>query len=213
MEKWNPDTENLLEKKIPIFSGIVGREQIIGYSLVDRDVYEVWSKIMWTLNSTGYVVANYSKDNCRRLGIPLPKDRRSLKLYLHRCVLGLGHDVAYKADHINGIVNDNRSVNLRVATTAENNYNKGKVNSVHGLRGIKFITRYEDYSKTGKRNKKWVAEIMFNGKTKSKYFYTKEEASWYRDLMSVDLFGEFAYLNHPENIEGYKSKLHTLHYK
>ena len=213
MEKWNPDTDNPLEKKIPIFSGIVGREKIIGHSLVDQDVYKVWSKIMWVFNKTGYVISNYSKDNCRRLGIPLPKGRENLTLALHRCVLGLGHVTGYNADHINGVVSDNRSSNLRVATPAENSYNKNKVNNKHKLLGVKRLPRKERYSKTGKRNKLWVAQVMLDREYRTKFFHTKEEASWYRDLMAVDLHGEFASLNHPENLEEYKSKLHTLHYK
>lgn len=213
METWKADTENPLEKKLPIFSGIVGREKIIGYSLVDKEVYDVWSKIMWVNNTAGYVVANYSKDNCRRLGITIPKDRKKLTLHLHRCVLGLGDSTDYKADHVNGVIEDNRKANLRLATTAQNNYNKGVIKSKNGLLGVKFTSERPDYSKTGRRNKRWYALIMIDNHSVSKAFYTKEEASWYRDLMAVDLFGEFASLNHPENLEEYKSKLHTLHYK
>ncbi len=213
MESWEPDTDDLLVKKLPVFSGIVGREKIVDYSLVDKDVYDVWSKIMWVQNHAGYMIANYSKDNCRRLGISPPNNREKLTLILHRCVLGLGHNTDYKGDHINSNKSDNRKVNLRIATIAENNYNKNKVNSKSGLLGVKFTSSRSEYSKTGKRNKRWYAEIMINHRYKSKAFHTKEEASWYRDLMAVDLFGEFASLNHPENLEDYKSKLHTLHYK
>ncbi|AKO60980.1 hypothetical protein AXI76_gp079 [Pseudoalteromonas phage H101] len=214
MESWNPDTDNPLEKKLPVFKGIVGREKIAGYSLVDKEVYDVWSKIMWVFDSAGYVIASYSKDNCRRLGIYPPENRKSLTMFLHRAVTGLGHEVdKYKTDHVNGVVSDNRKINLRLSTTAENNYNKNKVNNKHGLLGVKFKATRDEYSRSGNRNKRWDAQVMINHRYKSKSFYTKEEASWYRDLMAVDLFGEFASLNHPENLEEYKSKLHTLHYK
>lgn len=216
METWNPDTDNPVEKKLPVFRGIVGREKIAGYSLVDKEVYDVWSKIMWVFNPLGYVVSNYSKDNCRRLGISPPENRVSLTILLHRAVVGIGHEVSkYKTDHINSIVSDNRKVNLRIASVAENNRNKNKVNNRNGLLGVKEMPEYYKGYKghTYKRNKTWVAAVEHNGKYNSHYFYTKEEASWYRDLMAVDLFGEFASLNHPENLEEYKSKLHTLHYK
>lgn len=213
METWKPDTENPLEKKLPIFSGIVGRERIIGFSLVDKEVYDVWSKIMWVNNPAGYVIANYSKDNCRRLGIIPPKDRKRLTLHLHRCVLGLGDNTDYKADHVNGVIEDNRKANLRLATTAQNNYNKGVIKNKNGALGVKFKGHRNEYTKNGTLNKRWYAEIMINKRSIAKAFHTKEEASWYRDLMAVDLFGEFASLNHPENLEEYKSKLHTLHYK
>lgn len=213
METWKPDTENPLEKKLPIFSGIVGREKVIGFSLVDKEVYDVWSKIMWVQDSAGYAIASYSKDNCRRLGITPPKDRRKLTLHLHRCVLGLGHDTDYKGDHINSDTADNRKLNLRIATLAQNNYNKGVIKNKRGILGVRFKSHRNEYDKNGTLNKRWYAEIMINNRYRSKAFHTKEEASWYRDLMAVDLFGEFASLNHPENLEEYKSKLHTLHYK
>lgn len=207
METWNPDTDNPLVKKLPIFKGIVGREKIIGHSLVDKDVYDVWSKIMWTQNVAGYVTANYSKDNCRRLGIKPPKNRVKLTLFLHRCVLGLSHEISYCADHINGIPLDNRSCNLRVATPQENNFNKKKLISERGSIGIKFV------KDKGFRNRPWIAFIMIDRGSFQKSFKTKQEASWYRDLMAVDLHGEFASLNHPENIDEYKNNLHKLHYK
>lgn len=207
METWNPNTDDDLIKKLPVFKGIVGREKIAGYSLVDKDVYDVWSKIMWVFTKSGYTVANYSKDNCRRLGIKPLENRKRLKLLLHRCVLGLGHDIPYKADHINGKVDDNRKENLRISTTAENSYNRNKFNNKNGVLGVKF------HKSKPENQKRWVAQIMFKGEYVSKNFYTKEEASWYRDLMSVDLFGEFASLNHPENLEEYKENMHLLHYK
>lgn len=213
MENWEPDTDDPLVKKLPIFSGIVGREKIIDYSLVDKDVYDVWSKIMWVKPLSGYVIANYSKDNCRRLCIVLPENRKKLTLFLHRCVLGLGHDTDYKGDHINSNKSDNRKVNLRLATTAQNNYNKNVVKNKNGSLGVKFKKDRNEYAKDGTLNKRWCAQVMINHKNISKSFHTKEEASWYRDLMAVDLFGEFASLNQPENLEEYKSKLHTLHYK
>ena len=214
METWNPDTDNPLEKKLPVFKGIVGREKISGYSLVDKEVYDVWSKIMWVFDTAGYVIASYSKDNCRRLGICPPENRKSLTLHLHRAVIGIGSIVGkYKADHIDGTVNDNRKSNLRLATQAENMKNRNNYSGVSGLLGVIKTKAVTEYSKTGRNNKVWRANIMSESGTVIKDFYTKEEASWYRDLMAVDLHGEFASLNHPENLEEYKSKLHTLHYK
>ena len=70
-------------------------------------------------------------------------------------------------DHINGIRNDNRIENLRIATRAENLWNKsGKVEGVKGI--------YRD-----KRRKKrpWLARIGVNGVTFSLGAYkTQEEA-------------------------------------
>ena len=72
-------------------------------------------------------------------------------------------------DHINGIKNDNRFVNLRLATLSENNYNSGlKPNNTSGFKGISL----------NKNTGKWIAQASINNK--NKYlgsFNTPEEAS------------------------------------
>ena len=59
-------------------------------------------------------------------------------------------------DHINGTKTDNRIVNLRAATMAENNRNVGlKVNNSSGLKGVSWDSV----------NNRWRAGIKANGKT------------------------------------------------
>ena len=58
-------------------------------------------------------------------------------------------------DHYNGIKNDNRLVNLREATNAENMRNVGKqAHNTSGLKGVSFHNL----------RKKWRANIKVNGK-------------------------------------------------
>lgn len=73
-------------------------------------------------------------------------------------------------DHINEIKDDNRIVNLRLATNKENHQNKSKPpkNNTSGLLGVYW----------NKQHKKWHSRIMINGKNKHLgYFNTTEQAS------------------------------------
>ncbi len=75
----------------------------------------------------------------------------------------------HEIDHVNGIKHDNRTVNLRKATRAENTENQRKVkkDTVSGLLGVSLDDR---------RNK-FQARIKLNGKSSSLgYFDTAEEA-------------------------------------
>jgi hypothetical protein len=59
-------------------------------------------------------------------------------------------------DHINGVRNDNRIINLRPATKAENGFNQGMAS--HNSSGYKGVSWH-------KRTKKWFARCNVNGKT------------------------------------------------
>lgn len=71
-------------------------------------------------------------------------------------------------DHINGVKDDNRLSNLRLATHKQNKRNtKRQKNNTSGVTGVRYH----------KRRKKWVAEIRVNGKNiHLGYFDTLEEA-------------------------------------
>lgn len=73
-------------------------------------------------------------------------------------------------DHTNEIKDDNRLVNLRLATKQENGHNVSspQINNTSGFRGVSWH----------KSAKKWMATITINGKNKHLgYFNTAEEAS------------------------------------
>lgn len=72
-------------------------------------------------------------------------------------------------DHINEIKDDNRIVNLRLATHKENgqNVSSPRIDNNSGFRGVSW----------DKKAKKWCAQIGINGKYKNLgYFVTPEEA-------------------------------------
>lgn len=59
-----------------------------------------------------------------------------------------------EVDHINGVRDDNRWINLRLATKFENQWNQKKpTNNTSGLKGVCW----------NKRDKRWVAKVGFNG--------------------------------------------------
>ena len=90
-------------------------------------------------------------------------------------------------DHINGIKDDNRIINLRECTTQQNGMNRGpQKNNSSGYKGVGW----------SKKSSKWRAQIRFNNK--SIYlglFDDKKEAAKIYNKEAKKLFGEFVYLN------------------
>jgi hypothetical protein len=87
-------------------------------------------------------------------------------------------------DHINGVRDDNRIANLRLATPTENarNQRKGKRNT-SGFKGVSFC----------KKTQKWSAHIQANGKSRRLgRFETPEEAHAAYCTAAKEFFGEFA---------------------
>lgn len=116
---------------------------------------------------------------------PIQNGKRRL-VYMHQEILRLPKGV--KADHINGCGLDNRKQNLRIATTAENQYNQR-------LR-LSCVSKYKGVSLH--RCKKWQAQIGFNNKRIYLGLFGNEvEAAKAYDLKAKKLFGEFAWLNFP----------------
>ena len=89
-------------------------------------------------------------------------------------------------DHINGNRSDNRLINLRLATHAENSHNmKTHKDNTSGYKGVYFQ----------KRRGKWAARIQINGKRKELgRFNTPEEASDAYKTASIKYHGNFSRL-------------------
>jgi uncharacterized Fe-S cluster protein YjdI len=90
----------------------------------------------------------------------------------------------FEVDHRDGDGLNNRRSNLRVASHAQNNWNKGpKSNSRSGLKGIWF------HAATGK----WRASIRANGKTTDLGLHTTpEEAHAAYQVAAARIHGQFA---------------------
>lgn len=130
-------------------------------ALVDDDDYEMLSKFTWRVSGEGqYAVAT---------------------IFMHRLVMG--HEPDKYVDHINRQRLDNRKQNLRWATKAQNNANRG-VYSKTGYRGVKeksdgfyaFISKHGNMMRFGP-------------------FQTIEEAADAYDVAAVEIHGEYAALN------------------
>lgn len=116
---------------------------------------------------------------------------KGTRLFMHRVILERSLERSLLegevSDHINGNPLDNRRVNLRLATKAQNAMNRGiNANSKSGYKGVSHH----------KSSGRWNAMIGINGKQKSLgYFNTPEEAAQAYNESALELHGEFARLN------------------
>lgn len=83
---------------------------------------------------------------------------RNFSTGVHRIIYYMYHKINIdnlEIDHINGIVDDNRIENLRVATSSQNNHNcKWRNNNTSGIKGVSWH----------KRSQMWRADICVNYK-------------------------------------------------
>jgi hypothetical protein len=120
----------------------------------------------------------------------------------YACVQIEGHDVAAHrviyamvsgawpigdVDHRNGDRLDNRPGNLRCATRSQNVANQAlRACNTSGFKGVSW----------DKKNKKWMARIGVNGKSRTLGRYAcAEDAGRAYDRAAVEAFGEFAATN------------------
>lgn len=105
-------------------------------TMVDANDYDKLSKYKWHYMSAGYAAT----------------DINYKKVYMHRMIMDTPIDM--DTDHINGDRLDNRKINLRICTHAENMRNT-KLRSDNNS-GYKGVGRF-------KRDKKWRARIVIGG--------------------------------------------------
>lgn len=108
---------------------------------------------------------------------------------LHRYILNLEHGNKMCVDHLNRIKLDNRRVNLRICTRAENMKNQPLYKSSKlGLKGV-------DY----RHGSRFRARIRVDKKIILLGTYgTPEEAARAYDRAALEYIGPFAYLNFPD---------------
>lgn len=105
---------------------------------------------------------------------------------MHREVLDAPKELV--VDHRNGDTLDNRKQNLRLCTTAENLCNRKRPkHNKSGFKGVYFH----------KHNKKWKAQIKYQGKKYEADYDTPEAAARAYDTKARELHGEFARTNFP----------------
>jgi hypothetical protein len=143
------------------------------YTLVDREDFEKFGHLKWTLNTYGYAYAN----------IKQLETKKHKTFYLHRLLMD--NPEGLQVDHINHDRLDNRKENLRICTSTENNRNRTKrLDTPNKYKGVSL------------RNKKYRAAVKIAGKTiHLGYFKTQEEAAMAYNEAAYIYFGEFAKLN------------------
>jgi hypothetical protein len=151
--------------------------------MVDDEDHEYLSQFKW------HRVSARGKHYAGRT-VSLP-NQASLTILMHRELLGTPKGMF--SDHINGETLDNRRVNLRIVTHAQNMRNR-KVNRVNKL-GYKGVSEQK-----GKKRTRFIAEINHNGKRRYLGTHdTPELAALAYNRAARDLFGEHANFN---NIPG-----------
>lgn len=148
-----------------------------GYTYVDDEDYEYLSQWNWQANR------NDAVNRC---------DKYGNAIYMHRVIAErMGLEINnLLIDHKDQNPFNNRRNNLRIATKSQNQVNGRKhKDNASGYKGVSL----------GKRTGKWHAATMKDG---IKYylgsFYLKENAARAYDKKAIELFGEFACLNFPE---------------
>jgi hypothetical protein len=112
-------------------------------------------------------------------------NKKNTTLKMHRLIMDnpLNMDI----DHINGNGLDNRKVNLRICSRAQNSRNQGiKKNNTSGYKGVSYR----------KDRKKWRSYIVLNNKQFNLgHHSTAIEAAKAYDNVAVKYHGEYARLN------------------
>jgi hypothetical protein len=159
-------------------------------AIVDDDDYGVLMEHKWCahkqVNGKFYVARSSPRDS----------NGKQKTIRMHRQITNAPKGMY--VDHINGNPLDNRKENLRICTNQQNGMNRGKQNNnTSGYKGVRYVKKKKNM--INEYSKPWGAEIMHNQKRVFfGYYKTKEEAARAYDKKAIELFGEFAYLNFPE---------------
>lgn len=154
----------------------------IGYTKDGREFYfdlEDYDKIKnyyWQFNNRGYAYFLYQREG------------KNIKVFFHRLIMNPEHGMV--VDHINGVKYDNRKVNLRIVTLAQNNLNHRLFNTnTSGHTGVIWI----------KNRNRWMARIEYQGKTTCLGLYRNiEDAIKARENAEDKYYGEYSYSNSQE---------------
>lgn len=161
--------------KQPTDYKIIGLTQNM-FTKVSNEDFDVLKDINWHFDGRYARTNNFGRDK---------------KIRMHTFLLN--PEEGFVVDHINGDTLDNRRDNLRVCTQRENLLNsKAQTNSKYSkFKGLCFY----------KHLNKYVVNIGHNGVNHIVGYFTDEiEAAKAYDKKAKELFGEFAYLNFPDDV-------------
>lgn len=148
------------------------------YAFVDDWHYCELMKYKWYLCSDGRICGHVRVD-----GIVVT-------VRMHRFIMRTPKGLV--VDHIDGNQFNNQECNLRNCTQLQNSWNHRKTKT---YRGGKCSSQYIGVY-WSKKNKKWVAEIAWQGKMYNLGLFDNEEkAAQMYDMKAAEFFNEFANLN------------------
>lgn len=150
---------------------------------VDDDVYDYLVQFRWRLSPREkHVVRRVWDKGIRRT------------IMMHRVILGLGKDDGSETDHIDRNKLNNQRSNLRICTTAQNQWNAGmRKDNSSGYKGV------------WKQKNRWTGAVKHNGVFHRIGSHKNIiEAVRARDRKALELHGEFAFTNFPK--EQYQSR-------
>lgn len=129
-------------------------------------------------------VRRHGKTAYAQRHISLPDGRRTTQ-QMHNFITGV-----IGVDHVNGNGLDNRRLNLRITTQAQNCANtRRRSNNKSGFKGVSWRASSDA----------WVAQIKQDGKSHHLgLFGDREEAARAYDRAAIELFGQYARLNFPK---------------
>ncbi len=151
------------------------------FAIVDAADYEEVNKYKWSAHIAGA--------NCYAA-----RRDKGKNLTLHRFIMKPPKGMY--VDHIDGNGLNNRRSNLRICTAQQNQCNRGPQGRTSRFKGIHYRKHIEKYSASIRSN----GDQIYLG-----CFEDEEEAARVRDRMAVELQGEFAYLNFPDEFRPPKS--------
>lgn len=162
-------------KEIPLG----GRKHPGLVALVDDEDYEAvmtrsWHPLAVGKSGTLYVSSGRGHDH----------------IYLHNFICQL-HGLPKSPDHVNRNGLDNRKENFRLnPSNSQQGANRGlNRNNTSGFKGVSWY----------RKNRKWEAYIMVNRhRRRLGWFDNPEDGARAYDKAAVELFGEFAFLNFPD---------------
>ncbi len=144
-------------------------DEVVVYFVVDDSTGEVY----WRKRGMGRHLHKQAgcrmQTGYRKIGMRI--EGKYVQFFTHHIVWTWVHGQwpIQGLDHINGIKDDNRPINLRLASTRENSANKGVLKS--NTSGFKWVSP----RKRGGSNS-WQGAVWFGKERKQKYFPTKEAA-------------------------------------
>ena len=157
-------------RTIPLTKGFV--------TIVDEDDYDWLNQWKWFCSPQGYAIRN--DVSFRTNGY---RNRKTIRI--HRLIIN--PQKWQHVDHINGDRLDNRRVNLRVCTDAQNQYNQKPIRG--GTSKYKGVC-------WDKKTKKWLASIsIYRKKIRLGRYILEEDAALAYNNAAEKLYGNFARLN------------------